>query len=490
MVSKNLNNILLNERKKFDEVRCYSRKNAMDPSSNYDSFNLMTDLSNAVISMVENVYEYESQKIYSDSLVDNFAIFLYGSSSRNEMSSYSDIDIHIIDEKNSLESNLLKKNIIDDLDTFRFGKIDDPNWKNLKTIEKYVSKSITEGNQIIDAKYICGDKSISKNIQLMKDKYDDLERNVKNIFFQKFYLEHYYSNRSSEDVPNVKYSSGGYRDLLTFDWFDKTMDISYNLWLKNSSEGPYVLNALHNLYLNNLIDKSQFQQIKTSVNFISLLRNEMLHVNINTSDEGITHLDPNTRERLWNFSKDYFQFEGAKNSDDILKLFNQHSEIVSWTKELMWKNILALETRIRGTKWRVSLDEILDIKTPGFRRISLSETDDELLQIASVWGSHYYGDQDIFSTIAKNYVSNSNWEVQASLACSNLTPPEVLHEIGSERAKEEGLGYILRIIGRNPSTSKETLISIVEDSSLEDRYRKVARLNLEKGLLIATTRAS
>ncbi|MBU2639125.1 MAG: hypothetical protein KKG75_00270 [Nanoarchaeota archaeon] len=156
----------------------------------------------------------------------------------------------------------------------------------------------------------------------------------------------------------------------------------------------------------------------------------------------------------------------------------------------MWKHIIAKEAQKRGIGWRIAFDEIQDPNTPDFRRFILSQTDDELLQIASVWGAHHYGDSDFFSQMAERYVNISNWEVQASLACSPLTPPGILHEIGSKKAKEEGLGYILRIIGRNPSTLKETLINITEDQSLDDHYRKVARLNLEKGLLVATTRAS
>jgi len=54
----------------------------------------------------------------------------------------------------------------------------------------------------------------------------------------------------------------------------------------------------------------------------------------------------------------------------------------------------------------------------------------------------------------------------------------------------EGLGYILRILGRNSTTPRETLKEISENERLDKRYRIVAKLHLEKGLYIATTRAS
>jgi predicted nucleotidyltransferase len=487
---KYLENLLYNEHLKINETREKTRELLMNPNVNYDSFNLMSDLSFAVYNMVKKVYKFESEKIYGNFEPNNFAIFLYGSPSREEMTSYSDIDLHVIDEQHTPESHLLKENILKVLNTFGFGKIDDPNWENLKTIRQYTAKSITEGNQIIDAKYVCGDKLIDEKIQKIKNNYDTLERNVRNIFFQRFYLDHYYSNRSSKEIPNVKYCSGGYRELLTFDWFDKIMTLSNKSWLKEKVEEPKVLSAIKNLYLNNLVNKYEFNKIKKSIDFITLLRNEMLHVNIGTEDESITHLDSLTKNRLWNSSKDYFKSQGINNSNDISILFDKHSKIVRWTKDLMWKHIIAKETKDRGIKWRIALDEIQDLKTPDFRRLYLSKSEDKLLQIASVWGAHYLGNKNLFSNIAKDYVNNFNWEVQASLACSPLTPPDVLDQISSKSIKEIGLGYILRIIGRNSSTSKETLIKIANNKSLDDRYRKVAKLNLEKGLLIATTRAS
>ena len=42
-------------------------------------------------------------------------------------------------------------------------------------------------------------------------------------------------------------------------------------------------------------------------------------------------------------------------------------------------------------------------------------------------------------------------------------------------------GYILRIVGRNKNTNKETLKQIAEDPKLDKRYSEVARTVLEVG---------
>jgi len=159
----------------------------------------------------------------------------------------------------------------------------------------------------------------------------------------------------------------------------------------------------------------------------------------------------------------------------------------------MWYELLTHESNRKGSHWRVKLDEIVNPSTPMFRRENIILDEDPLLQIASVWALHQIGDDEHFAHYARTYMDftqDLDWEVLASLSCSPLCPSDILHRIGADVAKQEGLGYILRIVGRNPSTSRETLVNIAEDTSLDDRYRKVAQLNIQKGLHIATTRAS
>jgi len=272
-------------RARVDKVRSATRTRVMDPADDYSYADLMGDMTSTVRELVDVVYRTEAQRLYGTTQVPGFALFLYGSPARCEMTSYTDIDIHIIDDDRDDTSAELKRRISGSLSTFGFGKIDDPNWENLETVELYVARSITEGNQIIDADYVCGDRVIADRIEGIRLKHDTLERNVRNIFFQRYYLDHYYSRRSTVEVPNVKYCVGGYRELLTFNWFDKVMKLYNPSWDKGDGTGPWVRKALANLRDNEMISEDDFNHADTSIGFVTLLRNEMLHANLGTSDQ-------------------------------------------------------------------------------------------------------------------------------------------------------------------------------------------------------------
>jgi hypothetical protein len=51
--------------------------------------------------------------------------------------------------------------------------------------------------------------------------------------------------------------------------------------------------------------------------------------------------------------------------------------------------------------------------------------------------------------------------------------------------KEQGYGYLLRVVARNRNVSKKTLYSIVEDPNLEKRYTEVAKAALVGGTSLA-----
>jgi hypothetical protein len=406
------------------------------------------------------------------------------------MTSYSDIDIHIINENLSEKTVLLKKNILNSLSSFGFGKIDDPNWEHLDVISKYAERSITEGNQVIDCKYACGDKSINNEVEKIKKKYDTLDRNIRNMFFQWFYLDYYYSIRSTFDIPNVKYCKGGYRELLSFDWFDKLINIYKNKESKSDPETPFIKNAIENMLSNSFISDEQFVKLYEAVNFIVLLRNEILHINQNTEDKGITHLDSKTRYNLWQSSKEFFLNYNISNPEGILELFNNHGSIIRSTKELMWDYILNQEIIHRGSDWVTTIREISNPKISKQRRYDLAMINEDIIGITSIWNAHYTNDPELFNIIANKYLKKGNWEIIASIVCSPLCSPKILHEIATNYAKEIGLEYILRIIGRNPNTNKETLINIINDKNLDKHYKIVAKLRLEKGIDYAIKRAS
>ncbi len=117
------------------------------------------------------------------------------------------------------------KSILKALDTYGFGKVDEQGWRQEEVIERYARHSLVDGNKVFDAQFIAGDPTILSWMNDLQLRENTLDRAMKNVVFQRYYLEHYYSNRSTDEVPNVKYQNGGTRDLLTYNWFDNTMSL-------------------------------------------------------------------------------------------------------------------------------------------------------------------------------------------------------------------------------------------------------------------------
>ncbi len=466
-----------------------ARIKAMNPQISYSGFDLMSDISQMAERAIKKSYKVLEKNLFEEKS-PSIAIFLYGSGGRGEMTNYSDIDIHFISAIDDPQASVFQEKLHKELASYQFGKIDDPNWKNMKSVEKYAARSITEANQIFDAKLVAGDKGLAKELTRIIEKYDTQERKIRNMLFQKFYLEHYYGARSNVEVPNVKYCSGGYRDLLTFDWFSNWISSTKGLPSDIIGKMPQIQYSLKDIGAKGIITNKKERLALDSAEFMVLFRNEVLHSNIGTKDEGITHLDIPTMERTFSSSPEYFCSLGVFSPNQLLPLFNEHAKVIKNTKKKILDYIISVEGKNRGGKWLRDYKDSLAINISNQRRKEIAKQDDVITKLSSIWGMNYNADTELFNEVCGQMIGTTQWEALASMACSPKSSPELLSEIAKTSMSHEGLGYILRILGRNPSTSKGTLEDIAGNSSLDKRYRIVAKLNLEKGLYIATTRSS
>lgn len=453
-------------REKAEEIRAAAMRREIG------AFDLMEQTTQVVRSIVKDEFlRYAPQT--------GMAVFVHGSPSRNEMSTYSDIDILFVETIPNITAG---KGIIKALDTYGFGKVDEQGWRQEEVIERYTKHSLVDGNKVFDAQFVAGDPSILGWMSDLQLRENTLDRAMKNVVFQRYYLEHYYSNRSTEEVPNVKYQQGGTRDLLTYDWFDNTMALHQGSnWLRDlKSNRPKMESSLKNMNSNGVLSSTEYETTKVAVEFTSLLRNEILHVNHNTKDKGITHLDTATQERVLASSPAFFSAYGANTPSELRGVHETHRKVIYDTKMHLWQTLILEEEKRKGSTWRKLFD------AAGKGELS-SLTEDPLINVATVWGLHYAGDKRQFNVVAKQ--AKWDWEVYASIACSNLASPEVLEGIRSYCQPVPEQGYILRIIGRNPNASKETITKIAEDNSL-GIYSIVAKKRLEEGLDAAIKRCS
>ncbi|MBU0460975.1 MAG: nucleotidyltransferase domain-containing protein, partial [Nanoarchaeota archaeon] len=113
-----------------------ARLKAMNPESPYSGFDLIADISHMIDEVIKREYQSLEKRIFGNELSPS-AVFLYGSGGRNEMTNYSDIDIHFISTANDRRTTLFREGLHSALTQYKFGKIDDPYWANMDSLENY-----------------------------------------------------------------------------------------------------------------------------------------------------------------------------------------------------------------------------------------------------------------------------------------------------------------------------------------------------------------
>lgn len=422
--------------------------------------------------IVKEVFE-EAKR--SEKVSPPIAIFAYGSPGRYELTGGdSDADILIAEPSANEESNRLKKVLKNRWEAFDFSKVDVPPWSTYEEIETFLRTSLVEGNQVLETRFICGDEEVKRNVEYRKKKFNSPHRELANIIFNKLYFDQYFKQRVRNGAKNIKYCNGGTRDFLVFYWYDRLCrKVQGEETSLSGLKQPKIKEGLERLMMEGAINGEQFGRAIEAVNGLIELRTDALIANRGTEERGLSVLDDKLIRRL---QRD-FQYPDSKK---IKEFFNYVTDSIDKIVQVVWQKTLETGSMFYGEKWQERIKSAYSIDTPHKERLEIPDTDAQT-RIALLWGASNSEDLEGFQTLSRRYSRTSEWGTLASIVCSPFCSPEVLHEIGTGIAKEEGYGYILRIIGRNNNTKKETLKQIAEDPKLDKRYTEVAKTALEYG---------
>jgi hypothetical protein len=422
--------------------------------------------------IVRGVYEVTAREVYGASETPDVAIFAYGSPGRIEMvGGDSDADIFFIEKAKTEKSKKLKYLLKTRLKPFDFAKIDMPNWGAFDELKIYLEKSLVEGNQVLETRYLIGDIQVEEDIFLLKQKFDSVERGLKNIIFNRLYFNQYFKQRTKQGAPNIKYCNGGSREFLFVYWHDRLDRFLFGDKMDNSYR-PKVETGLSRLFEQRIITEREFNDASEAVNFMIALRGDVLKLNKNTNNRGLTFLDEETVERL--------HIRGYPESSKTKKLFDRYRRSMENVANIIWEETIKKATKIRGKHWEEQFRKAYEIPTSVEERAKIS-SDDPLLRIALLWGASNSGQKDLFDYLAGKYRDTEDWATIGSIVCSPYCRHDILKHFGNGQAKQKGYGYLLRVIARNPNVDKETLKSIAYDSALEKRYTEVAKAALNGG---------
>lgn len=396
-------------------------------------------------------YDSMVRKICDQSIpnMDEITLCDFGSPARYEMLGQSDLDCLLIRED---EINIvpLREKFMDNLKSFDFSKLDIPMWGSLTDCGNYLKKSVTEGNQLVEARYVSGDKDTWDKLENLRKKYCTEERFSVTFCFQYLYFNQYYKQRERAEKYNLKYGHGGTRDFL------------FPVWLAYFREGyeylqngePAVIRGIQSLLERKDITNEQSKRFVDAANVIALMRNELLRISYGTDDPGLTYLGKDTAENLTKSLPNIYV-----NKNTVLKEGLDALKSIINLKEICY-SVFMNELKIKN---RIGPNAKHNHK-------------DELCGIVMSWNTNL---SQINKHILDSLSNSSSWSILTSLAC-NPTCPEHVLDILADKGSEQGYEYVMKIVGRNPNTRDETLKKIV-NSNIELRFIEPAKVRLEKG---------
>ncbi len=450
-------------------------------SQTYDGLEMAIAYSDIMEYVVKGLFDLTAEQIGKENK-KGIAAFLYGSPGRREMVCESDLDIMLVYRNKSQKYQKFKEKFKELAEPFKFCKIDLPEWGTLDEAKIFAERSITEGNQILESRFVCGNEDIKTDVEAIQRKFGGQERMTRNIVFQRLYFEQYFKQRIRDGAINIKYCDGGSRDYLFIHWFNQLMSRKYSDWDRAQKERPVAEQGLSNLYHNGLISPLEFGKAIDALHFNLLFRNEILLANKGTLDEGLTFLDEKTLSSVFDRMPELMKEYCILSPQELAEQFDRQRFHIANIKNRIW-NLMIDENgkEIKKPNWCFDFHKAYSKSTPEYQRETFFEGGDPLMKVATIWGSSNSHQIKLLEKICKREKDSDSWEIQSSLTTSPHCPSDYLHHIATGIGKEIGDGYILRIISRNPNVKQETLEAIANDLTIESRYTQCAKASLEHG---------
>ncbi len=377
-------------------------------------------------------------KIVSDITIDiqldatdlPFAVFLFGSPSRNLMLPNSDLDIGLvfIDDCHADIKKLIRESMLG----LPFDQVDIAGWSSIEEMKKDNCHDMIEFSKATDVKFIIGNTEIARTytelIRDMDTRDDKISR-----FITEFGLfhRHDYVTKRTENGPNLKYDFGASRDIIFLDWYY----IINNLDNKEREQetAPFFIKGLDILLERGSISSHAYAQYKSSIEVILLVKFTLRSKYIKTQNDTLLRLNSHSLHECFFEAKPAFQRLGINNVDELIDIYYDAK--------------LSLDNLVR---------ELYD---------DISISNQELTELWNTAKKTTDLDQEILK-ITESRI----WHKLLPFAIASKSP-EILESIVDSIANISGFEYILRIISENKFITDKIRQKLL-DSKLADKFKK------------------
>ncbi|MBI2146797.1 hypothetical protein HYU22_05665 [Candidatus Woesearchaeota archaeon] len=408
-------------------------------------------------SLIESKLTEASREVLGMDSPSGVALFSFGAPARKEMFGGSDADVAVYRAGNTNQELKLRDKFVELLQDFNFTKIDTPVWGTLDDIQRYMSTSVTEANQVMEAQFICGDPEFRKRVESLRISLYDKDIIARNLIFQFFYFDQYYGKKASPGHLNLKYCAGGIRDFLFPMWYAQ---------LKAGIDGNLKTTAMERgltiLYEERLLSQDDIVDIMKHSSSMAFIRDEVIRLTPGDMDGKIT---PQKSLEICKKRPSIF-----KNNQDIMGLVERSRRKVISAKAKVWEGLGQYFATTKPEGWNAYFKKALARENC---ELPSEFEHDEVINTAKIWNLNAQSAEESSDYIEK-ISGGDSWIVLASLLSSPHVSGSIIDSIIKRKGLTPGYEYLLEIAARNPNLKNDTLEFILNDDSTEQRFKKPA----------------
>ena len=414
----------------FSEIRReIAHKLFYEPS--YRVFDAMEEMSAATEDFIHTL-----AKEYPDT-----ALWVGGSLGRREMLPNSDIDLFAIYDDADQESDDI---YIEGVDKFELGHID------IKSLDQLLTYSLVDANRFIDGRSV-GVRPATE-VESIMGEVNTSDRQLANNISEYFYYRYFdFPQKTTENGPNLKYSTGSTRDTIFFNMISR---MNSDVFPARRGQQPELLEVLH--------ATEEHYGIKAPYEAIDLLfiaKNAAISVYDKTSDIRSRYVSSVSLAAIYDFCQEKFKARGILNADEFITAYKAARIELELAVDTLFTAALSehpiaptFDALLSLPKQEIAAASILAVENESEYPHAVASFAGWLTMISNPSGK----DMDTLASLLISKPLDESWGGIMAVACAPATEDATLSRLADWLYENEKGAYLLKLITRNPVSSPGT----------------------------------
>ncbi len=369
-------------------------------------------------------------------------LWVGGSMGRREMMPNSDIDLFVVYDDEDQPRNEI---IVYGVDKFEIGHITKDRLRDL------LQYSYVDANRFIDGRGI-GPVPTDEIGQMIRE-VNTQDRQHANNLCEYFYYRYFdFTQKTTDMGPNLKYSTGSSRDTIFFNMMSR---IETGEFPASRGSLPEIISVMKTANQNHGVTPPI-----EAVNLIFTVKNAAISVFDKTGDRRSRYVSHHSLGLIYDYCRDKFVALGYKDANHFIQSYKAARREIEFSVDSLFNAVL------NNHPDKEAFKEIIDLPTDELvkRTVEIIQNADldnpqSLISFSSWMLMRRRPDTQQMDAIARSLMSQSIdrvWGGLMAVACSPDTSDLMLSELSEWLYENEKGAYLLKLITRNPKSSRET----------------------------------